>query len=404
MKVYCTHCGSDATLASQVWVCGNKSFRPTPPAQPSSELPPEAAAATAAARAAVARATAAQAAGAASSGPPPAPKYCAKCGTKALPAQLFCTCGHRSFLPQPPGKRAWLVGGAVFCAAVLALILWRISKEPPKPEPTESPIVVKSPAEEPLSAADMLHGEANGQMRRKEFAAAAATYTRILQLRPDDALALLGRGNAHLSQSQFDKARADYGAVLEKQPKNAEAAFARGTLHWLLGDGQAAEADYRTAVAEAPDEQLFANRLSAVLDELGRERDAEELFRTAYQDGHQRTWALSRWMEYLIARKRFDDVISHAHTLEGSAPAHIVGYYAGRAYLERKDFRSAAETLERAVRADPDEVQIEAFYLLAFASRENGNAQACASALEEYAKRVGQKFDRRLVPAARMSS
>ena len=263
------------------------------------------------------------------------------------------------------------------------------------------PKSVDSPPEieETISEADQLRAQANRQFRRKEYSAAVATLTQLIQKDAKDKAAFLGRANAHLAQMNYDEALGDYDSAIAVDPSYADAYFARGTMRWLLGELALAEWDYSTTIQLAPDESFFYSQLARVLYEVKAAEKVKVLYREAYRKDPRRVWALDGWFGAMFELKEFEEILGeHEQILanqssDSNDPKSILapGYYAGVVYVERKEYESAIQILERCVNRAPNDVNFEAYGHLAFAYRETAQAEKCRNRLSDYDHRTGRK-------------
>lgn len=275
--------------------------------------------------------------------------------------------------------------------AVAAGVVWykfyrRSVEHPPEPEET-------------ISEADQLRAQANRQFRRKEYSAAVATLTQLIQKDAKDKTAFLGRANAHLAQMNYDEALRDYDSAIAVDPSYADAYFARGTMRWLLGELALAEWDYSTTVQLAPDENFFYSQLARVLYEEKAADKVKVLYREAYRKDPRRVWALDGWFGAMFELKEFDEILEEHEqilaneTADSIDPKSILapGYYAGVVYVQRKEYDRAIEVFESCVSRAPNDVNLEAYGHLASAYRETAQAQKCRSRLSDYDHRTGRK-------------
>lgn len=288
-------------------------------------------------------------------------------------------------------KRISLVASLLAVTAIIGATAWyKFYRQPVAPaiEP-----------EETISEADQLHAEANRQFRRKEYSAAGATFSRLIEKNPKDKAAFLGRANAQLAQMNYDEALRDYDSAIAIDPAYADAYFARGTMRWLLGDLALAEWDYSTTIQLAPNENFYYAHLAKILYEEKAADKVKVLYREAYRKDPHRTWALDGWFGAMLELKEYDEILTEydeilANEYAGSVdPKSILspGFYAGVVYIERKDYDRAIEVLERCVSRAPNDVNIEAYGHLAHAYRETAQVEKCKTRLEDYDHRTGRK-------------
>lgn len=288
-------------------------------------------------------------------------------------------------------KRVPIIAGLAAVAAIIGGAAWYKLHRKPVPPPAEP--------EETISGVDQLRAEANRQFRQKEYSAANATFSRLIERDPKDKTAFLGRANVQLAQMNYDEALRDYDSAIAIDPAYADAYFARGTMRWLLGDLALAEWDYSTTIQLAPNENFFYAHLAKVLYEQKAADKVKVLYREAYRKDSHRIWALDGWFGAMFELKEYDEILEEhdqilaGHDADSADPKTILapGFYAGLVYLERKEYASAIEVLERCVSRAPNDVNIEAYGHLAHAYRETTQVKKCETRLADYDHRTGRK-------------
>jgi tetratricopeptide (TPR) repeat protein len=99
-------------------------------------------------------------------------------------------------------------------------------------------------------------------------------YRRMLELDPEDALALASLGFQHAQLGQKRDALAMFERLAALKPDDAEAHFDRGFLLQELGDHEAAMAAFRRALAANPDHDRAHYGLALSLIATGRHAEA----------------------------------------------------------------------------------------------------------------------------------
>lgn len=93
---------------------------------------------------------------------------------------------------------------------------------------------------------------------------AAAAYTRVLDLDPNDATARIGRGRAYAQGKQYPKALEDLSKASSAHPRNPEVWRALGDVRFWMGDPRKAEEAYARLLLLAPkDPEALAARAKA---------------------------------------------------------------------------------------------------------------------------------------------
>jgi tetratricopeptide (TPR) repeat protein len=116
--------------------------------------------------------------------------------------------------------------------------------------------------------------QAAAQMRLGRFDAAAASYDRLLALRPDDTEALNNRGAALMRLARPADALVDFDAALTVRPDLPEALCNRGNALLALDRAAEALASYDRALVLRPTLAQAATYRAEALERLGRPADA----------------------------------------------------------------------------------------------------------------------------------
>ena len=105
-------------------------------------------------------------------------------------------------------------------------------------------------------------------------APAMELYGKVIELRPDQALAYYKRGNLLKDREQFEAALADYDRAVTLDPRYAYALCNRGVVLSRLNRMDAALDSYDRAIAIAPDDALAQFNRAGVLQQLQQPREA----------------------------------------------------------------------------------------------------------------------------------
>ena len=82
---------------------------------------------------------------------------------------------------------------------------------------------------------------------------AITDFTKVIDLRPADAIAYYNRGMAYGEQGDFDRAIADYTKMIDWNPNYAGAYYNRGLIYGKKSDFDRAIEDYTKTIGLNPD-------------------------------------------------------------------------------------------------------------------------------------------------------
>jgi tetratricopeptide (TPR) repeat protein len=186
----------------------------------------------------------------------------------------------------------------------------------------------------------------------RQFREAIATFTRGLEIEPDNALLLRWRGHRFISVREFDRARADLIRAVRLDPSLYGAWFHLGVVQYVSGEFADAAASFAKAQPIAPD----PNELSGSTDWLwmslsraGRKAEAK-----AVLDRRSPTlppdYGYTRRLQLYAGVVTPDKLLTPADT-DGVQIATL-SYGAGNWLLVRGDKTGARAWFERATRAE----------------------------------------------------
>lgn len=115
-------------------------------------------------------------------------------------------------------------------------------------------------------------------LKRGKFDRAAAAYSAILEIQPDQVPALLGRGAAYRGQKQYEQALADFETVSRYDKRSFEAYYGMGLTHYEAGDYKRAIRRFRDArTVDETDPRTYQYLMLAYFAE-GEHRDVERTY------------------------------------------------------------------------------------------------------------------------------
>lgn len=186
----------------------------------------------------------------------------------------------------------------------------------------------------------------------RQFREAIATFTRGLEIEPDNALLLRWRGHRYISVREFDRARADLIRAVRLDPSLYGAWFHLGVIQYLSGEFKDAAASFAKAQPIAPDPNELAGStdwLWMSLSRAGRKAEAKAVLdrrSPTLPPGYGYTRRLQLYAGLVTPEK----LLTPADT-DGVQIATL-SYGAGNFLLVKGDKTRAREWFERAVRTD----------------------------------------------------
>ena len=189
------------------------------------------------------------------------------------------------------------------------------------------------------------------QSGARQFREAIATFTRGLEIEPNNALLLRWRGHRYLSVREFDRAFADLtrGATLD--PTIYGIWYHLGVLEYLRGNFAAAAAAFTKAQPLAPDAAELAGStdwLWMSLSRAGRGDEAKAML-DRRPDNKPVTNAYTRRLQLYRGEIAPDAVVTSADT--DDVQVATLAYGLGNWYLVRGDKAQARKWFERSVQS-----------------------------------------------------
>ncbi|WP_226929257.1 tetratricopeptide repeat protein [Janthinobacterium aquaticum] len=133
-------------------------------------------------------------------------------------------------------------------------------------------------AQDPVNR-DALLGLATVALREQQGAQAAALYVRLLELNPDDGVALAGL--VGLRQGDLVQSEARLKAILERTPDSGPVLFALGNVYAKQRRWSEAQQQFFRAYSAVPDNPDYAFNLAVGLDRLNQPRLAASYYQRA---------------------------------------------------------------------------------------------------------------------------
>ena len=194
------------------------------------------------------------------------------------------------------------------------------------------------------------------QSGARQFREAIATFTRGLDIEPNNALLLRWRGHRYLSVREFDRARTDLTRGRDLDSTIYGIWYHLGVLQFLRGDFADAAASFLKALPIAPDsgeQQGSVDWLWMSLSRAGRNAEAKAMLDRRADanppDGKPVTVAYTRRLQLYRGEISPDAVITAADT--DDVTVATLAYGLGNWYLVRGDTAQARKWFERSVQS-----------------------------------------------------
>lgn len=185
------------------------------------------------------------------------------------------------------------------------------------------------------SPQEAAYNHAVGLEDGKHDASAAAAWTKVLKMTPNDPDALDYRAHDYVALGQYGRAVEDFTREIAARGSSGTAPTynSRAAAYYHLGMYKAALADFTSAVNLAPRKSIYYNNRATLLFKLGRYSEAARDFATVFKLTHDRSEALL----VHVARSRAgekDDAEFAANTAavfgQGKSPDLAFQLYEGR--------------------------------------------------------------------------
>lgn len=189
------------------------------------------------------------------------------------------------------------------------------------------------------------------QSGARQFRQAITTFSRALELEPDNAMLYRWRGHRFLSVREYDRAIADFTRGLARDSANYGIWYHLGVWRFVHGDFVAAAVAFARAQRIAPDAAELAGSVDwrwMSLARAGQLTRADSLLR-ARPDSMSATNAYSQRLRLYRGEIGPEAVITSSDT--GDVAVATLSYGIGNWHLVRGDTATARNWFERAVRS-----------------------------------------------------
>ena len=189
------------------------------------------------------------------------------------------------------------------------------------------------------------------QSGARQFREAIATFTRGLQVAPNDAMLYRWRGHRHLSLREFDQAKADLSHGLRLDSTNYGVLYHLGIVRFVQGDFAGAADAFRRAQPHAPDAGELAGATDwrwMSLARAGRAAEAKAML-DSHPDSLPTTVAYAQRLRLYRGEIGPEAVFTPADTSDVAVAT--LSYGIGNWYLVRGDTARAKEWFSRSVKS-----------------------------------------------------
>lgn len=189
------------------------------------------------------------------------------------------------------------------------------------------------------------------QSGARQFREAIETFTKGIQVAPNEALLYRWRGHRYLSVREFDRGMADFTRGIELDSTIYGIWYHVGIIRYARGDFDGAVGAFQRALARAPDAGELAGAtdwLWMSLSRAGRTAEARALLERR-PDSLPTTNAYARRLKLYRGEIGPDDVITAADTSDVAIAT--LSYGVGNWYLLHNDTTRAQAWFERAIQS-----------------------------------------------------
>ena len=183
---------------------------------------------------------------------------------------------------------------------------------------------------------------------------AVELYSRVIEHKPDQALAYYKRGNLLKDHEQLEAALADYDRAIALKPDYAYALCNRGVVLSRLNRLEAALDSYNRAIAISPDDAIALFNRAVVLKQVGQPEEALASFAKAlalkpdYLDAHYHRALL------LIELRRLTEALASFDAALALKPDYLeVHFNRGVLLVELRRLTEALASFDRAAALQP---------------------------------------------------
>ncbi|HEY3464521.1 MAG TPA: tetratricopeptide repeat protein [Amycolatopsis sp.] len=200
-------------------------------------------------------------------------------------------------------------------------------------------------------------------MRKTDFTAAIAAYTRVIERAPDAGWAIEGRAFARRLAGKYDEAMADLHRALELDPDSASVYVQRGRTWRAMNRDEEALADFCRALELDPDARYVYSPRGATYYSLERYEEALDDFTHALEAAPDDLWLLGQRGRAFQSMRRYEEALEDfTRVIDEDPDADWALGDRGETYHAMNRSEDALADFTLAIEKDPE-------YVWAFAQR-----------------------------------
>ena len=182
---------------------------------------------------------------------------------------------------------------------------------------------------------------------------------KAISLKEKTVLPHLMVGDVLLSQKRYPEALAFYDRVLEVQPENLVALLQTGDIYLATGQPRKAEDQYTKALKANPSLKSIRTKIAWAKAQAGDMNSALAMNRQYMQETPADPQAVTAYANLLIKAGRIDEaMVTVQKSLKKQPKAWPLHYLMGDIYTIKKDFKSAKASYESSMVLNPEDVRL----------------------------------------------
>ena len=193
------------------------------------------------------------------------------------------------------------------------------------------------------------------QMKVNQPDAAETNFKKAVELNPKAMNAQLALGSYYQSRSRFPEAEQQFRHAIDADPKNAEPRAALARLYLAQGKKAETEEFLKQVKRDLPDNSVGYRMLGDFYFATGDLDKATAEYGSLYQSHPKDVQVKKNYIQLLILKSRLDEARKlNDEILKGNANDAEALVYRGQIQIRDGHAREATETLQTAVKNDPD--------------------------------------------------